>query len=123
VAGEAGNNLSPTVTLLLNGQNGSFSIQPSPNIGSGENHLYGITSVSDAVAWAVGEYLDSASGHLFTLVLTGGASAWTQVPSPNPGSANGNSELSGVTVVDGVTWAVGTFDGATAQQTLILRCQ
>jgi hypothetical protein len=41
------------------------------------------------------------------------------VPSPN-GTTDGNNFLGGIAVVGGELWAVGTFDGPDAAQTLIL---
>jgi hypothetical protein len=119
--GEANDYVHNPRTLIEDGQNGSFAFQPSPNISGTENHLMGISSLSNDTAWAVGTYLDQASGNFFTLTMVGGDGGWKIVPSPNPGAANGDSGLGGVVALSSNNvWAVGIFDERRASQTLIL---
>jgi len=112
-------------TIAAQSSSGVWSLDQPINVGRGENHLYGIASGLDGIQWAVGTRLDAASGNLLTLVERRDTSGWTVEASPNPGLANGNTMLSGVAIfgeTDG--WAVGEFDGANAEQTLVLhRCQ
>jgi hypothetical protein len=91
--------------------------------GAGGNDVRaaGDAQVKDDESWAVGSFLDDASGNLQTLIVTGGEGApWTEVPSPNP-TSDGDNQLSTVTKIGNKDlWAVGGFDGPDAQQTLIL---
>jgi|GEM_PF-1808635 len=120
--GDSENNVVPSKTLIEDGTNGSWAFQTSPNVGSTENHLNGIAALDNDVAWAVGSYLDPASGALFTLTLRHDDSGWTVVPSPNPGSAVADNSALGDVVALSPTdiWAVGSFAGANGDQTLIL---
>jgi hypothetical protein len=122
-AGDAQDNVHQARALTEDGENGSFSLDHAVSVGAGENHLYAISSLSNDVAWAVGSVLEVASGNALTLIERGGDSGWTQEASPSPGAANGDSKLGGVAVINGTdVWAVGTFDGPNAAQTLILHC-
>jgi hypothetical protein len=91
----------------------------------GDNRLTGVAAASDDESWAVGSFLDDASGNLQTLVVKGSETQpWVPVASPSP-STDGDNQLSTVAKVSPHDlWAVGAFDGPHAQQTLILhRCQ
>jgi len=115
--------VNPPLALLEDGQSGSWSQQKAFNVRGTENHINGIASLSNDIAWAVGQFTDPNSGNAFTLIERGGDSAWEQETSPNPGAANGDSKLGGVAVVSSSdVWAVGQFDGPNAAQTLILHC-
>jgi len=121
--GDAQDFVNPPLALLEDGQSGSWSLQTAFNVSGTENHINGIASLSNDVAWAVGQFTDPSSGNAFTLIERGGDSAWVQETSPNPGAANGDSKLGGVAVVSSSdVWAVGQFDGVNAAQTLILHC-
>src|SRR5438105_4684771 len=80
----------------------------SPNPSSTENLLFGVSTVSPTDAWAVGDYVDDATGHRDTLILHWNGTAWSQIPSPNP--SPGMNELFAVSA-DSATdaWAVGGF--------------
>jgi hypothetical protein len=99
--------------------------QPVSRSNTDDNHLYGVAAARSGPAWAVGAFLDPASGNFFTLIETQreGDVGWTPVDSPNP-NPQGTNQLGGVAVVGGDVWAVGTFDGPNARATLVLhRCQ
>ncbi len=72
----------------------------------------GLTSVADtsaSSAWAVGWTGSGASAK--TLILRWNGTAWTRVPSPDPGP---DAELSGVAALSGSdAWAVGIVGGKT----------
>jgi osmotically inducible protein OsmC len=64
-----------------------------PNLGTEGSRLNGIQVLSPADAWAVGQTQDS-NGAILTLTARYNGSAWTIVPSPDPGSLanlSGNS--------------------------------
>jgi hypothetical protein len=101
-----------TLVLFWNGT--TWTQQSTPNPGgtsSGESFLYGVTAVSPSDAWAVGEYLDSTTGDVDSLVLHWNGTVWTQVASPNPAtSGNTLSAVTGISATD--AWAVGTYTNA-----------
>jgi hypothetical protein len=118
--GDKQDNIHNPRTLAVNGDNGSFRLQSAANMGTGENHLYGLAAVSNDLAFAVGDVLDPTTGNFNNLVESCGDSGCVQETTPNPSQA-GNNQLGGVAVVNaGDVWAVGMFDGLNAPQTLIL---
>jgi hypothetical protein len=54
-------------TLALQGVNGRWSVVPTPNPGTGENGLAGITSIPGGGMWAVG--ITAGNGNAATLIL------------------------------------------------------
>jgi hypothetical protein len=68
----------------------------SPPAGSIWTNLWGISVAGDEV-WAVGTFLDPATGNQDSLVLRGQGSTWTVSNAPNPGS--GSNLLAGVAAV------------------------
>jgi hypothetical protein len=122
--GDAQDGVHSLRTFAAASQSSPLGIVTTANPSDGDNRLSGIAAVQDE-SWAVGAFLDKASGSQQTLILHGaGGAAWTQVPSPNP-SASGDNLLAAVANVAGHDlWAVGAFDGDNAKQTLVLhRCQ
>ncbi len=99
--------------------------EPVSRPNTDDNHLYSVAAARSGPAWAVGSFLDPASGNFFTLIemQRDGDHGWTPVASPNPNS-HGSNQLGGVAVVGDEVWAVGTYDGPNARATLVLhRCQ
>jgi hypothetical protein len=87
----------------------AWPVVPSPNIGSGDNTLEGVTALSPTDAWAVGRFFDTASSQTKTLTQHWDGAAWTIVPSPNVGSG-GISVLEAVDATSATdAWAVGHF--------------
>lgn len=87
----------------------AWPVVSSPNAGSGDNQLKGVTALSRADAWAVGRYFDTASGETKTLAEHWIGSAWTVVPSANAG-AGGIRSLEDVDAVSATdVWSVGYF--------------
>ena len=86
---------------------------PSPSPGF-NSVLYGVAAISASNIWAVG-YAQNA-----TLILHWDGTAWTRVPSPNPGSEG--STLFGVAATSASNaWAVGTtHNGVNGDKTVIL---
>jgi hypothetical protein len=121
--GDKQDNIHNPKTLAEDGVNGTFSLQTSTTVGTGENHLYGISAFSDDLAFAVGDSLDPTTGNFNNLVERCTDSGCTTEVVPNP-SVGGNNQLGGVTVLSPTeAWAVGTFDGPNAPQTLVLHRQ
>src|SRR5579871_1739481 len=121
--GDKQDNIHSPKTVAENGVNGVCSLQPADNVGTGENHLYGIAAFSDDLAFAVGDALDPTTGNFNNLVERCTDSGCTQEAVPNP-SQGGNNQLGGVVVLSATeAWAVGAFDGPNAPQTLVLHRQ
>jgi hypothetical protein len=97
---------------------GSFTGgQQPPSPGRVASELHGVTFVSACNVWAVGDQADGATGSQ-TLAEHWNGTAWTVVPSQNPGaSADNFTAVSGDSASD--VWAVGTFSvNSTGSRTL-----
>jgi hypothetical protein len=117
--GDSQDNVAPAGVLAESSDHGRFTVTSAANAGA-ESHLYGVAAVAGEVAWAVGGFVDPVSGNFNTLIEQSSASGFTPVSSANA-TQNGNNILSSVAAVSATeAWAVGTFDGANARQTLIL---
>ena len=92
----------------------AWAVVASPNVGSGENSLLGVTAVSPMNAWAVGWFHDGASGVSKTLIQHWDGGAWSIVPSPN---ADAPSTLAAVDALSpNDAWAVGRFVADTSSE-------
>ena len=108
-------------TLVLRWNGSVWTAVTSPNPGSTERLLSGVSTVSPSSAWAVGQYRTTSGGNK-TLVLNWNGSRWAQTPSPSPEVVDG-SFLSGVAAVSpSDAWAVGWVYGVGGENsnTLIL---
>ncbi len=111
-------------TLIAHWNGTSWSQQASPNPAgfSSGSQLSGVAATSSSDAWAVG-----ASSHSFTnsrtLIAHWDGTAWTQVPSPNPGGTGSSSQnvLYSVTATSSSNaWAVGLYSTGTGPNALVL---
>src|SRR5438876_258674 len=50
---------TPRQTLIEHWDGTAWTVQPSPNVGSNHNQLFGVTATSETNAWAVGSYGNS----------------------------------------------------------------
>jgi hypothetical protein len=99
-----GNGIFQTLIEHWNGT--QWKIVPSPNIGTGNNTLFGVTALSSTNAWAVGVY-DAGS-----LVVHWNGKLWQVVPSPaSSGAANILTAVTAIAAND--IWAVGNYNGTT----------
>ena len=97
--------LGPDQTLIEHWDGTSWSIVPSPNVGTLDNRLNGVAAVSASDIWAVGNYFNS-NFYYKTLIEHWDGTSWSVVSSPNPGANNNN--LSGVAAISSSdVWAVG----------------
>jgi hypothetical protein len=118
--GSGASNTKGARALALIDRHGDWDLQPAASVSTADNYLYSVSVTAGAPAWAVGTSFDPPSGNNLTLVEQETPAGWVQVTSPNP-SSGGSNLLGGVTRVGPHdVWAVGTFDGADARQTLIL---
>jgi uncharacterized repeat protein (TIGR01451 family) len=97
-----------------------WSVVPTPNAGTTDNLLLGISCAGGTGCVAVGSHLD-ANGIYRTLVLRDTGGGWTVVASPNVGT--GDNLLQGVHCLEGGgCWAVGYYvDASGVQHGLIER--
>ena len=82
----------------------AWRIVPSPNLGSGNNELYGLGVVSANDIWAAGRFSD-ATGYK-TLAMHWDGNVWNIVTTPNVGSSF-NQLYSVAAVSSNNVWAVG----------------
>jgi hypothetical protein len=96
----------------------NWSVVPSPNP-AGKTYvvLNGVDALSSSDVWAVGHAGDPSSAPLQTLTLHWDGSSWSIVPSPSPGTYNGNVLHAVSAVSSNDVWAVGWYQsGPTGQE-------
>ncbi len=96
-------------TLIETWNGATWSIVPSPNVGTKNNELNGVSCASPTWCRAVGDY-DNGSGATENLVESWNGTTWAIVPSPEQGASN---SLDNVTCIS-TTWctAIGSFVNA-----------
>jgi len=105
-------------TLVEHWNGSNWSVVPSPNpAGKTWVVLNGVAAIAANDIWAVGHSGDPSSIPLQTLTEHWNGSSWSIVPSPSPGTYNGNV----LNAVDGASandvWAVGWYQsGPTGQE-------
>ncbi|HLH62087.1 MAG TPA: hypothetical protein VKV20_10425 [Ktedonobacteraceae bacterium] len=116
-AGEIESDSKPLQTLTEQ-QNGThWSIVSSPDAGSADNKLFGISAISNSSIWAAGNYLDKA-GNAQTLIEEWNGAHWLIMHSPSPGS--GDNILGAIVALSpNDVWAVGGYDNGGSTRTLI----
>lgn len=114
----SGSNVGQTLAEHWGGK--QWAVVPSPNEGTASNQLSSVAAVSTSDVWAVGTTYQYASPSDLTLIEHWNGSAWSVVPSPDPGTA-GNF-LTGVAALSANNvWAVGYYSSpGTIDLTLIL---
>jgi hypothetical protein len=105
-------------TLIEHWNGSNWSVVPSPNP-AGKTYvvLNGVAAISTNDIWAVGHSGDPSSIPLQTLTEHWDGNSWSIIPSPSPGTYNGNV----LTAVDAISsndvWAVGWYQsGPTGQE-------
>jgi len=86
---------------------------PDPGGTDHSNYLQSVAVLSPCNAWAVGDYAPAQ-----TLIVHWDGAAWTQVPSPNPGTEAGLRAVAPVSPSN--MWAVGEYSDGTTLRTLIV---
>jgi hypothetical protein len=106
------------VAVVVTSQSRPAALAPFPTI---TGALGGVADTSADSAWAVGDTGFNASGK--TLMLRWNGTAWTRVPSPDPGTSRHIADVAAAS--DGTAWAVGCTScntkNSVSSQTLILR--
>jgi len=94
-------------TLAEHWDGTQWSIITSPSPSKYGDNLFGVAAIVSNDVWAVGDY-NGAKGYYNTLIEHWDGSAWSVVPSPNPGT--GPNSLNAVTVIStNDVWAVGGY--------------
>ena len=82
-----GNSVPSNLTLVEVWDGSTWTVVPSPNTGSPENMLRGVSCVTPTYCVAVGES-GNPMGSTQTLTELWNGTAWSITPSPNPGSVS-----------------------------------
>src|SRR5258708_2001779 len=97
-------------TSLAFAQSGVWTVISSPNQGTKDNQLLGVTSISESSIWAVGNYnAGPYTMSLRTLAQHWNGSSWSIVSTPNPARKKGDYDsLQAVAAVSTSNdWAAG----------------
>jgi putative hemolysin len=86
-------------TLVESWDGSAWSIIKSPDVGEHDNSLEGVSCTTASSCDAVGTYTDSHGGTA-TLAEQWIGTAWSLLPSPDPGGNAGNNSLNGVSCID-----------------------
>jgi hypothetical protein len=85
---------------------GSYDVVSSPN-GTGHNDIFSTSAISPNDVWAVG-IQTNASGYDRTLAEHWNGTAWTIIPTPNPGTTH--NDLNSVAAISSTdVWVVGDY--------------
>ena len=84
---------STDLTLVERWNGHAWSIVPSPNQGSGDNLLLGVSCTGPSACVAVGDYVNTSNAQQ-TLVESWNGHGWSITPSPNRG--NSSNDLNAV---------------------------
>jgi len=116
--GNAVNNNGVFQTLIEHWNGTKWQIVPSPNVGSNNNFLNSVTTISANDVWTVGTSSNNSNTQR-TLTMHWDGTQWSVVPSPNAGSnTNALNEVGAVSAND--IWAVGqSINNSNVSQTLI----
>ncbi|MGH3157280.1 MAG: hypothetical protein ACRDNF_11985 [Streptosporangiaceae bacterium] len=121
VAGSYGTSAGQARTLVLHWNGTKWTRVASPDPGTSENYLDGLSVVSASDIWAAGSYFPSGQPAQ-TLALHWDGTSWAQVATPDPGS--GGSFLRGVAASSSsAAWAAGTYsvNQGAGERNLLLR--
>ena len=103
-------------TLSEHWDGSSWSVVTSPNVGTTDNELHGVTAISSSDVWTVGSYYNGTFNQTLTEHWNG--SSWSVVPTPSPGPTN--SYLLGVSAISSNdVWAVGDNGSVGSSSTLV----
>lgn len=105
-------------TLIEHWNGSNWSVVASPNpAGKTFVVLNGVDAISASDIWAVGHSGDPSSIPLQTLTMHWDGTRWSIIPSPSPGTYNGNELYAVAAVSSNDVWAVGWYQsGPTGQE-------
>ena len=105
-------------TLIEHWNGSNWRVVASPNP-AGKTYvvLNGVAAISANDIWAVGHSGDPSSIPLQTLTMHWDGTSWSLVPSPSPGTYNGNVLTAVAAISANDVWAVGWYQsGSTGQE-------
>ena len=105
--GNAVNNNGVFHTLIQHWNGTKWSIVPSPNVGSNNNFLNSVTTVSANDVWAVGTSTNNSKNDR-TLTMHWDGTQWSVVSSPNVGSQTNDLFEVGAASANDI-WTVGQY--------------
>ena len=94
-------------TFTMHWDGSSWQTVSSPNLGSSNNYLYGISALSPENIWAVG-YYDSGGNEDRTIALNWNGTAWTTADALNPGSRSDHFRAVAALAPNDI-WALGNY--------------
>jgi hypothetical protein len=105
-------------SLIEHWNGDTWSVITSPNpAGKPDVELNGVAAISASDIWAVGHSGDPAFIPLQTLTEHWNGTSWSIIPSPSPGTYNGNDLTAVAAVSSNDVWAVGWYQsGPTGQE-------
>jgi hypothetical protein len=105
-------------SLIEHWNGSSWSVITSPNpAGKPDVQLNGVAAISAGDIWAVGHSGDPAFVPLQTLTEHWNGTSWSIIPSPSPGTYNGNDLTAVAAISSNDVWAVGWYQsGPTGQE-------
>ncbi|HJT58544.1 MAG TPA: hypothetical protein VJ761_18700 [Ktedonobacteraceae bacterium] len=71
-------------TLIEHWDGKTWQVIPSPNVGQGDNDLFGVTALSPTDVWAVGTIAENEFQQQYTLIEHWDGTQWSVIPSLNP---------------------------------------
>jgi FG-GAP-like repeat len=104
-------------TLTEHWDGGSWTIVPSPDVGTGDDGFNEVVQSSGSDAWSLG-YSTVDFNRFATLAEHWDGSSWSVVPTPNPG-ADSNVIVGGAAISSSDVWAVGFSLAGSSYSTLI----
>jgi hypothetical protein len=93
-------------TLIMRWNGNQWNLVPSPNMGDGDNTLFGISVISANDAWAVGEY-STPQVTTKALILHWDGGQWSIIDGPDIGDSDSLNQVDVITSND--VWAVGEY--------------
>jgi len=118
IVGNRESDTAPYTTEVATGAPSSVFLVTSPNNGTGENDLFGVTTAADGSEYAAGWFVDPTSGNYLSLIEHQSGGTWSVQPTPDPGT--GTNGFASITAIPGGgLWAVGNFSNSGNNATLI----
>ena len=118
IVGNRESDTAPYTTEVATGAPSSVFLVTSPNNGTGENDLFGVTTAADGSEYAAGWFVDPPSGNYLSLIEHESGGTWSVQPTPDPGT--GTNGFASITAIPGGgLWAVGNFSNSGNNATLI----
>ncbi len=97
-------------SLIEHWDGSSWSVITSPNVdGKPDVRLNGVAAASARDIWAVGHSGDPSAVPYQTLTMHWDGTSWSIIPSPSPGTYNGNDLTAVVAIASNDAWAVGWY--------------